>query len=266
MATLAEKRARFGSDERFFAISAIIMTIVLVAGFSTQLAFGRSSFAAPLRVHIHALLFFGWTMLYLAQNILVGRGYRTVHRRLGWLAVLWVPAMVIMGTYVTVAMVRAGHAPFFFTPLYFLVMNPLSVLFFAALVAAAIVMRRQTQWHRRLMFCGMTVLLGPGVGRLIPMPLLIPYAGWAVFAVLILFPLAGMVRDLRRDRRIHPAWWWGAGSILVMQVAMDLITFSPIGTALYAAVTADTSGADVPPLAYPPFPGTGGPPQITGRP
>ena len=255
MATLAHKRARFGSDERYFAISAIIMTLVLVAGFSTSIAFGRSSFGAPVRVHLHALVFFGWTILYLAQNLLIGRSYREIHKKLGWLAVGWMPAMVVMGTWVTVAMVRLGHAPFFFQPLYFLVMDPLSVISFAGLMTAALVMRKRTQWHRRLAFSGMTILLGPGVGRLIPMPLTIPYAGWAVYVTVMLFPLAGVIRDLRANGRVHPAWWWGIGTITAMQVAIDLITFSPIGLMLYGWVTAGSPGAAIAPLAFPPFPG-----------
>jgi hypothetical protein len=259
MATLAPKSTRFGSDERFFAISAIVMTLILVAGFSTSIAFGRSSFGAPLRVHVHAFVFFGWTMLYFAQNLLVGRGYRTIHKQLGWLAVGWIPAMVAMGTLVTVAMVREGHAPFFFQPLYFLVMNPLSVLVFAGLMTAAIVMRKRTQWHRRLAFGGMTVLLGPGFGRLLPMPLMIPYAGWGVYAAVMLFPLAGVIRDLRRTGRVQTAWWVVIATITAMQVTIDLVTFSPAGLALYDRVTAGSPGAAVDPLAFPPFPGAGAP-------
>lgn len=255
MASLAGKQRRVGSDERFFVISAIIMTLVLVGGFSTQLAMGRSSFGAPLRVHLHAVTFFSWTMLYLAQNLLVGRGYRGIHKRLGWLAAALIPMMIVMGTWVTVALIRVGHAPFFFQPLYFLVMDPVTVLVFAGLAATAIAMRGRTQWHRRLMFCGMAILLGPGFGRLLPMPLMIPYAGWGVFAAIILFPLAGMIRDLRATGKVHPAWWWGTGAIVAMQVSIDLITFSPLGLAIYDGVTTGSPGAAVAPLAFPPFPG-----------
>ena len=255
MATIAGRQNRIGRDERFFLISAIIMTIILVGGFSLQLAAGRSSFRSPVPVHVHAVIFFGWTMLYLAQNVLVGRGYRQIHRTLGWLAVVFIPAMVVMGVFVTVAKVREGQAPFFFQPLYFLMMNPLSVLFFAGLATAAIVKRRQTQWHRRLMFCAMTILLGPGLGRLLPMPLLIPYAGIAVFAALMLFPIAGVIRDVRSNGRVHPAWWWGIGALVAMQALISVIAVSRPGLALYALMTADAPGAAVDPLAFPPFPG-----------
>ncbi|NIJ06807.1 hypothetical protein FHS31_000389 [Sphingomonas vulcanisoli] len=254
MATLVIPPLTAARGERFFLISAIVMSVLVVAGFSLQLAAGRSSFGAPLRVHIHAIIFFGWVVLYLTQNILAARGSLALHRRLGWLSLAWIPAMVAMGTYVTVLLVRLGHTPFFFQPGYFLIMDPLSVFTFAGLAAAAIVKRRQTQWHRRLMFCGMAILLGPGVGRLIPMPLLIPYAGEAVFALVILFPIAGVIRDLRVTGRVHPAWWWGLATIAAMQFTINLITFSAVGVGIYNAVAAGSPGANVPPLAFPPFP------------
>jgi len=193
-------------------------------------------------------------MLYLLQNALVATGSTALHRRLGWLAVGWIPAMVVAGTYVTVMIVRAGHVPFFFQPTYFLIMDPLTLYTFAGLATAAIVMRRRTLWHRRLMYCGMSILMGPGLGRLIPMPFLIPFAGEVVFAVILLFPIAGIVRDLRANGRIHPAWLWGIGTIVVMQIAINAVVFSPLGPAIYGVVTAGSPGASVAPLAFPPFP------------
>lgn len=251
MATLAGARPALGSETRFFLISAIAMALVLVAGFSFQLAMGRSTFASPVALHLHALLFFGWTFFYVLQNALVDVGRSAVHRRLGWLAVAWVPAMLFMGTYVTVTIVRRGATPFFFEPLYFLVMNPVTLIVFAGFTTAAIMLRRRTQWHRRLMFCGMALLTGPGFGRLLPMPLLIPWAGWATFAAVMLFPVAGVVRDLRRDGKVHPAWWWGIGVIMAMQVSIDPISRSEAGMAIYTAALKGSPGASVPPLAFP---------------
>lgn len=252
MATIAGGAPIAAREDKFFFRAALVMAAVIVAGFSTSIVMGRSSFSEPVRVHIHAVIFFGWVVLYVLQNgLATRRSTWPLHRTLGWLALAWVPAMIVAGTYVTVAMVRAGEVPFFFQPAYFLVMDPLSLFTFAGLTAAAIMLRRRTQWHRRLMFCGMTVLLGPGVGRLIPMPLLIPYAGWAVYATVMLFPLAGLLRDRRVGGHVHPAWWWGIGTITLMQVAIDLITFSPLGLALYAAVTKGSPGAAIAPLAFP---------------
>ncbi|WP_294211908.1 hypothetical protein [uncultured Sphingomonas sp.] len=238
-------------DQRLFLKLAIAMALVIVLGFSTQLAMGRSTFAMPVMVHVHALVFFGWTALFVVQTALVGRTAAPLHRRLGWLGAGWATAVVVIGLYTTAMMVRRGAAPFFFTPSYFLFMNGLMVIAFGGLVAAAIAMRRQTRWHRRLMICAMAVLTGPAFGRLLPMPLLIPWAAWAVFVVLMLFPLTGAIVDRRRSGRVHPAWWWGMATIAATQVAIGLVASSPAGLAIYDGVVAGARGEAVPPLAYP---------------
>lgn len=254
MATLAETRPTATGDERFFLIAAVLMTLVVIAGFSLQLAAGRSSFDAPWPLHLHAGLFFGWVFFYLFQNALVATGAVALHRRLGWLAALLVPAMVAVGVQITVAMVQRGTVPFFFTPAYFLIMDPLALLVFAGFTVAAIRMRRRTAWHRRLMLCGMAVLTGPAIGRLLPMPFLIPWAGTAVFAVILVWPLAGMIADKRRSGAVHPAWVWGLSLLFVMQLVIEIGGRGAAGAALTRAVAAGTPGAAVDPLAYPPFP------------
>ncbi|MET0240854.1 MAG: hypothetical protein ABW184_13270 [Sphingobium sp.] len=254
MASIAGGPRRVNNDDRFFLIGAYLMAAVLVGGFSLQFLAGRSRFDAPWFVHAHALIFFGWVVIYVAQTWLATRGASALHRRLGWFATGWVVLMVVFGIAVTVALVRRGAVPFFFTPAYFLIMNPLSILTFAGLTAAAIVKRRETAWHRRLHFSGMAILLGPGLGRLLPLPLMIPHAGHAVFVGVILFPIAGVIADLRRTGRVHPGWWWGIATITVMQIAMDVLAYGGPGGALYAAITAGSPGASVAPLDYPPLP------------
>lgn len=254
MASLAESHPVVAKDDRFFFITSLVMAAIVVAGFSLMIVTGRSSFASPPIVHAHAVVFMGWVVLYVAQNALVARGSIGLHRRLGWIGAGWVVAMIVLGTVVTVRLVRLGHAPFFFPPAMFLVLNPVVILTFAGLTAAAIVLRRQSDWHRRLHFSGMALLLGPAYGRLLPMPLLIPYAYEIdVLAVLIL-PVVGIIADVRRSGKVHPAWWWGIGAIVGSTVLIEAITYSPLGTGLYRMATAGSPGASVAPLVYPPFP------------
>uniref|UniRef100_UPI0035CBAA9F hypothetical protein n=1 Tax=uncultured Sphingomonas sp. TaxID=158754 RepID=UPI0035CBAA9F len=254
MATLAASQRTGTSDDRFFLVTSLCMALLVFAGFSFHLFMGRSNFASPPVVHAHALVFMGWVVLYLAQNVLISANAVAWHKRLGWVGAGWMIAMVVLGTAVTVRLVQIGHAPFFFTPLMFLVMDPLSVITFAVLTTAAIVLRRQTQWHRRLHYSGMSLLLGPALGRLIPMPLLIPYAYEAVFLTVLIFPAIGIVADLRRSGKVHPAWWWGLGTIVGSTLLVEVIVHSPAGDALYRAVTAGTPGAATPARAYPPWP------------
>lgn len=255
MATVAHPRLRLHGDQRFFLISSFVMAAFVVAGFGMQFLMGRSTFASPPLVHLHAVVFMGWVGFYVMQNILAATGSIALHRRMGWIGLGWMIVMVVLGSLTTIVMVREGRVPFFFPPAYFLVMNPLSVLTFAGLGIAAIMMRRRTDWHRRLHFCAMAFVIGPAFGRLLPLPLMIPWAGWGVFAALILFPVAGMVADRRRSGRIHPAWWYGVAVMLLSQVAMDVIAFSPVGRTLYAVTVAGSPAAATDPFAFPPPPG-----------
>lgn len=255
MATLAQQPSSPATgDERFFLRAAIVITVTIVAGFSFQYLAGRSTFASPPRVHLHAFFFMGWVAIYLLQNIFVATGRMQLHRRLGWIAAFWIVPMVVMGFVVTVAMIRHGHVPFFFRPVQFLIFDPMTVLTFAGLTVAAVRLRRRTEWHRRLHFCGMSLLLGPAFGRLLPLPLLQPWAWEATFAVCLLFPLAGMIADIRRSGRIHPAWHWGVATLLGSFVLIEAITYSPVGTSIYQAVAQGSPGASVAPLEFAPPP------------
>lgn len=48
-------------------------------------------------------------------------------------------------------------------------MNLLGILVFASLVAGDIILRKRTEWHKRLMRCATISILGPGLSRLLPM-------------------------------------------------------------------------------------------------
>jgi hypothetical protein len=152
--------------------------------------------------------------------------------------------------------------PFFFRPQQFLIFDPVTVLTFAALTTAAIINRRRTEWHRRLHFCGMAMLLGPAFGRLLPMPLLQPLAWEAAFAASLAFPLVGAWLDSRRCGYVHPAWKAGMAAMLAGFVLTEAITYSPLGNAIYASVTAGSPGASIPGLEFAPPPAG---PLVTGR-
>jgi hypothetical protein len=78
----------------------------------------------------------------------------------------------------------------------------------------------------------------------------------------MLFPIAGVIADIRRSGRIHPAWNWGMGAMVAAFVLTEVITYSPVGRSLYLMVTSDSPGASVAPLSFAPPPST---PLMTGR-
>lgn len=243
------------NDRRFIRNLTTVMAIVLVSGFVVQLAAGRSSFSAPSIVHVHAVIFMGWVGIVVAQAWLAGAGNLQLHKQLGKLAFVWALALLVAGTLVTVAAVQTGRTPFFFQPQHFIVANPLVLYASVGLVLAAVALRGQPDWHSRLQVGSFVLLMGPGFGRLLPMPLLPPYAHEIAALIALVFPLAGMFYDWRVHGRPHPAWLWGIAALVGITFLSRVLGFSPVGEAVYDAVVAGTPLAGTSGLDYPPPPG-----------
>lgn len=238
------------TERRFFLIMAVAMSLIIVAGFSLNLAMGRSTFAVPAAYHVHAVIFMGWIALYLAQAYTIASGRRVLHIRLGKVAYLWIPLMVAAGLTIMIVVARRTGGPFFFSVNEFLIGNAAGLLAFGGLAIWALRRQRHNGWHRRLMFCAMTILVGPGIGRLLPMPLLMPNAWTISFLATLIFPAIAMVADVRRHGRVHPAYWWGTGIIVAAFFGSLALANTPLGIALTEAVIAGTPGAERPMHAF----------------
>ena len=251
MATIPFSNQADRGEARFFFTMACVMAATIVAGFSFNVAMGRSSFGAPWLVHFHAWVMMGFVALYLAQNFLVYSDNVALHRRLGWLAAIWIPAILVMGVVITRYSMQTTGGPPFFDQNQFLFSNPLQLFGFAALATWAVAIRKNTGWHRRLMFCAFAGLTGPGVGRLLPNPFLIPYA-WYASAILpvVLFVATGMLADKRRYGAVHPAWLCGIAVVVGLQVVADLVAYSDWGIAFTRDFLAGTPGAERPMEAF----------------
>lgn len=259
MATLSNGGANGGAGARlgqrpadtgFFMIMAALMSVTIFAGFALNLAMGRSTFSVPAVYHVHAGIFFGWVALYMAQAWSITTGRVELHKSLGRLGYIWAPVMVAMGFAIMVASMRRAGGPFFFDQNEFLVSNTMLLVLFAVLVIVALRRQRYTGWHRRLMLVAMSILTGPGLGRLLPMPLLIPNAWRIMMVVTLVWPAIGMIRDWRSDGRVHPAYLWGVGAIIAVQVVADLIAYSAFGVSLTQSLLEGTPGGERPMHAY----------------
>lgn len=204
----------------------------------------------------------GWVAIFVTQSQLATRGPLALHRKLGWLALGWIAAMLVAAMVVIVAMTRNGTVPFFFQPQHFLFADPLTLVGFAALTLLAVSKRRQTDWHARLHVCAMALLTGPAFGRLLPMPLLVPYAFEAAGLATTVFLFVGMARDWRMSRAIHPAWWFGFAAVAMNLVGAQALARSPLGAAAYRAVVAGYPGEHIAGMEFAPPPGS---PLRTGR-
>jgi hypothetical protein len=67
---------------------------------------------------------------------------------------------------------------------------------------------------------------------------------------------------MRRSGHVHPAWRWGVAAMVGALLLTEVITYSPVGGAIYRVVAAGSPGAAMAPLEFAPPPGG---PLITGR-
>jgi hypothetical protein len=218
---------------RFYLIMSLLMAAVFIGGFSTTVPSDFTHVPGlPLLLHVHGAVFTLWVLVFVAQPAFVARGSLKLHRQVGmagaWLAGL----MVIMGLAATLFAIRYHFIPPFFPPAIFLVMNVIGILVFGALIAGGVALRRNPEWHKRLMLCATISILGPGLGRLLPMDSFGAAAPLVMFGVIMLFALAGPVTDLFVRKRIHPAYAWGMGAIVFSNLLTAPLAFTPPAQAL----------------------------------
>jgi uncharacterized membrane protein YozB (DUF420 family) len=221
----------------FYLVMSLAMAAVIIAGFSRTVP---DDFTAgtkfPLLLAIHGTVFTLWIVLFVAQPAIVARGSLKLHRRIGWIGAGLAAAMVLMGLAATFFAIRFNSAPSFFPPPLFLVMNVIGITVFGALVTAGVMMRKKAEWHKRLMLCATISILGPGIGRLLPMESFGRAAPMVMFAAILVFGLAGPVYDMVIRRRVHPAYIWGVSTIVISMVITGPIAFTAAAKALTAFI------------------------------
>lgn len=219
---------RFEHDQPFFLRMAVGISAFILFGFLQWSARGFVDIATtPPWVHAHALVFASWLGLFVTQSALAGGGSLALHRRLGWLALVLVPAMVALGSIAGIKAVELGRVPPFFGNAYFLALTHVDALAFGGLVGAALMLRRHTEWHRRLMLVAAVVLMEPAFGRLLPMPMLNGWGEWLTMVLQLAVVCIGVAHDRRVRGKVHPAFVIGLFAIAGIHGAISLLAQFP---------------------------------------
>jgi hypothetical protein len=236
--------ASYLSDQRFFTRLALALATLIVFGF---LQWALRGFVDPLKtpiwVHLHGLAMLGWLGTIVVQNRLAEAGNLSLHRRLGWASLGLVLGIVVLGMLAGRRALALHRVPPFFTDAYFLALTHVEVIVFAAVVTIAISLRKETQWHRRLMLGATVILMEPALGRLLPMPLLgQAFGGWLEAGIQIGF-LAILVRhDVKVLGRVHPATLIAMCLVIGVHALIQILAGMP-GVIMIAEAIARGSGA-----------------------
>ena len=214
-----------GRDRAFFLSMAFAAGMIVFLGFAPSYYLRSITHAThyptgipisttlrPL-IHMHALVFSAWMLLFIAQNTLVATGRTNVHRRLGIMGAVLLPVMMVLGILTAVRGAKDGWNPGGPYPdsHAFMVVGFGDILVFFCFAAAGLYHRQRPAIHKRLMLLA-TVggLMWPAITRM-------PYvAGRPVlmFGLLLALVLAPAVYDRLSYSRIHPVSLWGGLLIL----------------------------------------------------
>lgn len=219
MATIASPGPTALQKERaFFFYMSLALLGVTIAGFVRFFFLGLSSLDSPWWVHLHGVSMMGWLLLYVAQSGLVAQGNVALHRRLGVVASVYSLWVLAMGISVLAFNLMEHRTPPFFPGAFMPAMDGLTVIAFCALTWTAIAMRNRADWHKRLMLGGTILLIQPGLGRLLPPPMIDTFISYKLFPAHLLFFAAAIVYDWRVRGRLHPAYGWGLGALVLATV------------------------------------------------
>lgn len=247
--------ATIPAGQRFYVGMSAAFVAIAVIGFAPTywIPLLRGSLVAPPITHLHALCFYGWTLLLLRQTWLVGSGELGRHRELGVAGVALATAMLFVGLNAAATAVRhaeaagAGEAA---RP--FAIVSVTAIGLFAVLVAIALLNVRKPEVHKRLMLVATASILQAAVGRwflLLFAPPLPPGAMPGshpppVFVTVLpglavdLLIVAGMVHDRRTIGRVHRVYWIAGAAVLAVQVLRVPISQTHAWTQVVGALLA----------------------------
>ena len=229
----APARAR---DKRHLGATLAISAAVYLGFWFTY--FGphlRGTYAAtPVAVHVHGWSFFAWYLLLPLQASLIHARRVRLHRTLGWLSIALATLMVASG--LLVIGVRMAEAVASAEPSFWAMFGPMiaaTLALFAGFYAAALIRRRASASHKRLIIVASAAGMGAAAFRIIGA--VWGQVLWAVPVGILasnLFIVAGIAHDYLRDRRVHPAYLTGLLVCVGVEVAVWLLTPTSAGRAL----------------------------------
>lgn len=205
----------------FVALSGLMALIALVGFWPTYYGpLAAGTLAHPLLIHIHAVVFTGWLVLFFLQAFFAATRRITWHLALGQMGIWY--GLLLIGVGLTTGVLRSAD-PQAGDPLRLLYVAIADMVMFAGFFGAAIVYRRKPQLHKRMMVVAATSLLVAAVGRMEFLP---PPPSGIPFRLLIWSApvLLATVVDFRKSRTIHPVYLAGLATFLLRAVSVPVAT------------------------------------------
>lgn len=262
MATIAQGQAQRGSrpdvlsgtprahsiDRWIYVFTAASFIVIVLAGFIPSSLAKIAAVEAgergpfPPVLHLHAALMGSFLMLLLAQTYLVATGRCALHMRLGVLAMLLAPAIVLVGfllvptTYHGVWIAAQSAPPavqaqlrglLTFLENIMLLQFRIGILFPLFLLIGLSARRGNPGLHKRMMILATAVALPAGIDRIPWLPTTFPQSPLSadLYTLVAVSPM--FVWDVVRNRSVHRAYWIWLGVSLPLAILVNILWDTP---------------------------------------
>ena len=235
-------------DRWIYVFMAAFFVAIVLAGFIPdslmKIAMVKAGERAPFPpvLHVHAVLMGSFMLLLLAQTVLVATGRCDLHRRLGLLAMVLAPALVIVGfilipTNYHLLWDAAQSAP----PEKAAALNgavnvwenimllqiQIGVLFSLFLIIALRARGVDAGLHKRMMILAVAMPLPAGIDRIPWLPHTMPTSPLSpeLYTLLAVAPM--FVWDVLRNKSVHRAYWIWLGFVVPTALAINIVWDGP---------------------------------------
>ncbi len=222
---IGASRLRKFLDRYFYLGMPLLVAAVVIFGFSHTIGDNllHPDRPRPLILHIHAVVFSSWVVLFITQSALVRASRVTLHRRLGLFGALLGGILPVLGI-ATALVMQHWHGPQNDAGNAALSLPFNDMITFSVAFGLAMRWRRRPEFHRRLILMATCCLLGAAFARFPES--MVPEGGF--YACVDLLILLGILRDLVVTRRIHAVYRYGLPCMIAGQaMAQYLMLAAP---------------------------------------
>lgn len=240
MSALVGARIHPAIERRFYTGMALMVLASVFLGFS-RTYFLKPWFPElaslappePFFFYVHGVCFTAWILLLVVQPVLVARRRVDLHRRIGWFGAVLAALVVIVGAMGAMLAARrpGGFIGVPIPPQQFLIYPITDLALFGVFVVLAIVWRRDTQRHKRLMLLAAIGLLDAAVIRwpLGDMTAGLGESPWTRTDICVdLFLVPMIIWDLMSRRRVHPVTLIGGLAVIASQPLRVMVSETSI--------------------------------------
>ncbi len=216
-----------------YVITACGLALVVFLAFTRTYwaPLASSSDALHPAIHVHAVLFFTWTLFFVAQTALVAGGRTVWHRELGMIGIALAAAMLFSGMLATIVSLNAGLAgPRPDVARRAAALSFSGMTLFTTFVTLGIASVKAPERHKRFMVLTTFAILQAAVARVIMLfpAITLPQRVHVGAAIVDALLLGVMLHDRRLTGRWHPAYVLGLAFIVAIQVARSAILDTPL--------------------------------------